>query len=434
MPGLDHIAGTGPGDAPLAVETDVDDEVAAGHERDAGVFLVDRVAVEDAAIRLRVLQKARAVPDLDGFEGGDSRADDLTATGVASHEVRLDQAGRDLEIGTEITAVEPNRHAIGRFAEVIVFLQHLAVVILNPVIGDDLRTEHLFQLGAFVGPVQAGGDENENILPRHALLLQRPQQGRQDELVRHRPRNVADKDAGVLAAVGEVRERRRADRAGQCLGDCGLRVRQWSRRSNRQWPDDAIVGQFHVQASPTVVESHAHRFLVLSPLSLANDLFWRLTKELSTLLFAQSRSRPLQRACRFAACPVRSPCRGSPATNDQGLRLRTKDEFMSIDKSLRRKNSLQRARNVLTRGERIKLLKDEERWPEGRSPFGLPKVKVIKIVVKKVKKAKEEEKPGEGEAAAAAEGAAAPAAAAEKKPAEKKPAEKKPAEKKGDKK
>jgi small basic protein (TIGR04137 family) len=77
---------------------------------------------------------------------------------------------------------------------------------------------------------------------------------------------------------------------------------------------------------------------------------------------------------------------------------------MSIDKSLRRKNQLARSRNVLTRDERIKVLKDEERWQEGRSPFGLPKVRVLKIVTKKAKKAKEEEKPAEG---AAAEGAAA---------------------------
>jgi small basic protein (TIGR04137 family) len=74
--------------------------------------------------------------------------------------------------------------------------------------------------------------------------------------------------------------------------------------------------------------------------------------------------------------------------------------IMSIDKSLRRKNQLARARNVLTRGERIKRLMDEERWQDGRSPYSLPKVKVIKLVVKKAKKAKEEEKP-EGEAAAA---------------------------------
>ena len=82
---------------------------------------------------------------------------------------------------------------------------------------------------------------------------------------------------------------------------------------------------------------------------------------------------------------------------------------MSIDKSLRRKNQLARARNVLTRGERIKTLMDEERWKEGQSPYNLPKVKVVKVVVKKAKKAKEEEKT-EGEA-----GAAAAAPAAEKK-------------------
>jgi small basic protein (TIGR04137 family) len=82
---------------------------------------------------------------------------------------------------------------------------------------------------------------------------------------------------------------------------------------------------------------------------------------------------------------------------------------MSIDKSLRRKSSLQRARSVLTRGERIKTLQDEERWKEDQSPFGLPKVRVHKVVIKKAKKAKEEAKP-EGEAAAAG-AAAAPAAA-----------------------
>jgi len=59
---------------------------------------------------------------------------------------------------------------------------------------------------------------------------------------------------------------------------------------------------------------------------------------------------------------------------------------MSIDKSLRRKNSLQRSRNVLTRAERILVMKNEERWPDGRSPYGLPKVKVVKMVVKKAKK------------------------------------------------
>jgi small basic protein (TIGR04137 family) len=73
---------------------------------------------------------------------------------------------------------------------------------------------------------------------------------------------------------------------------------------------------------------------------------------------------------------------------------------MSIDKSLKRKNTLSRARSVLTRAERIKTLQDQEKWTEGRSPFGLPKVRVIKIVLKKAKKEKAAEAV-EGEAAAA---------------------------------
>jgi hypothetical protein len=62
---------------------------------------------------------------------------------------------------------------------------------------------------------------------------------------------------------------------------------------------------------------------------------------------------------------------------------------------------------VLTRGERIAKMQSEERWPDGRSPYGLPKVKVLKLVVKKAKK--KEEKAAEG---AEGEAAAAPAAAA----------------------
>jgi small basic protein (TIGR04137 family) len=85
---------------------------------------------------------------------------------------------------------------------------------------------------------------------------------------------------------------------------------------------------------------------------------------------------------------------------------------MSIDKSLRRKNTLARARNVLTRGERILTLKADDRWQDGRSPFGLPKVRVLKISTKKAKKEKTEE------TAEAAPGAAPKAE--EKKPAGKK--------------
>jgi small basic protein (TIGR04137 family) len=82
---------------------------------------------------------------------------------------------------------------------------------------------------------------------------------------------------------------------------------------------------------------------------------------------------------------------------------------MSIDKSLKRRSGGSANRSVLTRAERIKKLQELEKWTDGRSPFGLPKVRVQKIVIKKAKK----EKAAEGaEGAEAKEGAAAPAAAA----------------------
>lgn len=59
---------------------------------------------------------------------------------------------------------------------------------------------------------------------------------------------------------------------------------------------------------------------------------------------------------------------------------------MSIDKSLKRKSGASSNRSVLTRAERIDKLKDAEKWKDGQSPFGLPKVRVLKIQLKKAKK------------------------------------------------
>jgi hypothetical protein len=57
---------------------------------------------------------------------------------------------------------------------------------------------------------------------------------------------------------------------------------------------------------------------------------------------------------------------------------------------------------VLSRGERIIKLKEQERWEDGRSPLGLPKVRVVKTAMKKKKVKKEEgDTPAAGGKAAA---------------------------------
>ena len=84
---------------------------------------------------------------------------------------------------------------------------------------------------------------------------------------------------------------------------------------------------------------------------------------------------------------------------------------MSIDRSLKLKGALVRHRNVLTRTERLARLKEEEKWEDGNSVFGLAKVANRKVTVSKKKEAKaavEGEVAGVPGAEGAAPGAAAP--------------------------
>jgi small basic protein (TIGR04137 family) len=81
---------------------------------------------------------------------------------------------------------------------------------------------------------------------------------------------------------------------------------------------------------------------------------------------------------------------------------------MSIDRSLRLRDALVRHRNVLTRAERIDRLKDEERWEEGKSVLGLPKVVHRKSHAGK--KAAKEKAAVEGETVGVEGAAAEPAA------------------------
>ena len=102
---------------------------------------------------------------------------------------------------------------------------------------------------------------------------------------------------------------------------------------------------------------------------------------------------------------------------------------MTMDKSLKVRLGLTRARSVLTRTERIQRLKEADRWQEGDSPFGLAKVRVFKLTMKKKKKKKEEEGEAvEGAEGAAAAGTAAPAAA---EPAKKEAGKKEAGKKEG---
>ncbi|MFO8052856.1 MAG: small basic protein [Candidatus Omnitrophota bacterium] len=69
---------------------------------------------------------------------------------------------------------------------------------------------------------------------------------------------------------------------------------------------------------------------------------------------------------------------------------------MGLHPSLKRGQKLGGERSVLKRSERIKRLIEEDKWEEGDSVLGLPKVKVVKMKAIKKEKPKEEEETAEG--------------------------------------
>ncbi len=84
---------------------------------------------------------------------------------------------------------------------------------------------------------------------------------------------------------------------------------------------------------------------------------------------------------------------------------------MSQHPSLRSSEKDKKVRSVLKRYERLKALKEKDKWEEKDSVFGLPKVKVTKFKIKKEKAA-----------ATTAEGLEAPATGAAPAAAAAKPA------------
>ena len=89
------------------------------------------------------------------------------------------------------------------------------------------------------------------------------------------------------------------------------------------------------------------------------------------------------------------------------LKFEGKEEGMSQHTSLKVSSVGAKHRNVLKRHERIKKMKEMEKWDDRKTALGLPKIKSQKIKVRKTKAEKTEEK-----AATPAAGAAAPAAPA----------------------
>ena len=89
------------------------------------------------------------------------------------------------------------------------------MMVFDAILLGDSPAHHFHQFFTFVGPVQSRGNQNQNVFAGDAGLFQRGQKRRENRLVGHRSRDVADYHTRVAAASRQFEQRGRLDRIGQ---------------------------------------------------------------------------------------------------------------------------------------------------------------------------------------------------------------------------
>ena len=145
----------------LIVDHRVHDKVAAGQSGDGRAFFVDRIAFETAATRMGMLDKRRTMPNFHGVQPRDAGTNQFSSAGKAGHEVRLDQAGGDFQIGRYVTRVDPRGHAVRRNAKERVLRTFLTEMIFDAVVFENRGADHLPQLMAIIRTVQTGSHQQQ---------------------------------------------------------------------------------------------------------------------------------------------------------------------------------------------------------------------------------------------------------------------------------
>ena len=89
----------------------------AGHAGDFEQLAMQRVVFDRALHGAGIAHELRAVQNLDRFLRRQARRDQLAAAGKAQHQVRLDKAQRDVQIGGNKALVDVDRRAGSRRPE-----------------------------------------------------------------------------------------------------------------------------------------------------------------------------------------------------------------------------------------------------------------------------------------------------------------------------
>ena len=152
-------------DAPLVVDDHVEGKNSPDGPDDFGLGLVKRVAVDDAVGRSGMLQDVRGVKGEDGILIGDTGCYHLSPSRISCHEVGLDEAGDNFDVGIDESPVEHDGDPRGSLPEIHMGFPVPRKMVDHPDrLKDLIRTDDLPQFIAFIGAVEAGGDHDQRYL------------------------------------------------------------------------------------------------------------------------------------------------------------------------------------------------------------------------------------------------------------------------------
>ena len=100
--------------------------------------------------------------------------------------------------------------------------------------------------------------KDQDPLTGNARRFESLQDRREDRLVGHGPRDVADDHASALASPGQLGQRRRSAWLAKLPGEGRHGVRQRLGRLVAQALDDVAVGQIHFQPGPAIFQLYPH--------------------------------------------------------------------------------------------------------------------------------------------------------------------------------
>jgi hypothetical protein len=169
------------------------------------------LAAMEPSVAMRLAHEARRVDDLDGLLRGHAGSDELAAAAEAQHQVLLNEAEGDVQVGGHEALVDVDRRAAAGSAQVAMLGERLGVVADDAVLCRNLRADDGVDLVRRGAAMQAGSDEDGDALDRDAGLVQPLQHRRQRDAVGRGRVMSQTLMAAVFLPAGQLQQRLGAD-------------------------------------------------------------------------------------------------------------------------------------------------------------------------------------------------------------------------------